>query len=59
MEVASISVRNDFPMPVTIKGKALPCKVLEIATSPDRLTYCWHRRLEATQVLKLDDTAVS
>ncbi len=59
MEVASISVRNDFPIPVMFKDRSVPCKVLEIATSPDRLTYCWQRRLEATPALALDDSAVS
>ena len=38
MEVASISVRNDFPEPAVFKNKSIACKVLEIATSPDRLT---------------------
>ena len=59
MEVASISVRHDFPVMFRIKDRQVPCKVLEIATSPDRLTYCWHRRLAATPSLLLDDTAVA
>ena len=59
MEVASISVRNDFPDPFVFKTKSVDCKVLEIATSPDRLTYCWQRRLEATPALMLDDSAVA
>ncbi len=59
MEVASISVRNDFPDLVRFKTKEVACQVLEIATSPDRLTYCWHRRLAAVPALRLDDSAVS
>lgn len=58
MEVASISVRNDFPDPFRIKDREVPCKVFEIATSPDRLTYCWRRRLLATPTLMLDSSAV-
>lgn len=59
MEVASISVRNDFPDLFRVKDREVPCKVLEIATSPDRLTYCWNRRLLATPQLLLDDKAVA
>ena len=46
--------RDTFRM----KNKEVSCKVFEIATSPDRLTYCWHRRLLATPVLTLDSSAV-
>lgn len=58
MEVASISVRHDFPETVAIKDRQIECRVLEIATSPDRLTYCWNRRLLATPALRLDSAAV-
>ena len=58
MEVASISLRHDFPVEVQFKSKSVPCKVLEIATSPDRLTYCWNRRLAANPALVLDTTKV-
>lgn len=58
MEVASVSVRHDFPEVFQLAHKTVPCKVLEIATSPDRLTYCWQRRLEATPALALDSRAV-
>lgn len=59
MEVASISVRHDFPDAVRFRDKEIACKVLEIATSPDRLSYCWERRLAATPSLVLDDSAVA
>lgn len=59
MEVASISVRHDFPAPIKIKQKEVPCKVLEIATSPDRLTYCWQRRLLANSSLQLNTSAIA
>lgn len=59
MEVASISVRHDFPDMFRIKDKQIPLRVLEIATSPDRLTYCWARRLQALPQLLLDATAVA
>ena len=58
MEVASISVRNDFKQPFVIKNKSLPCKVFEIATSPDRLTYCWQKRVLANPSLVLDSKAI-
>lgn len=58
MEVASISVRNDFPIAARFKNKEVACKVLEIATSPDRLTYCWNKRLQALPQLNVDTSAV-
>jgi glycyl-tRNA synthetase len=58
MEVASISVRTDFPDKARFKNKEVDCKVLEIATSPDRLTYCWNKRLEANHNLTLDSSVV-
>lgn len=58
MEVASISIRNDFPVLARFKNTEVACKVLEIATSPDRLTYCWNKRLEAVPQLTLDSSAV-
>ena len=39
MEVASISVRTDFPYKPIIKGKEIECRVLEIALGIDRLMY--------------------
>lgn len=58
MEVASISIRTDFPVPARFKNKEVACKVLEIATSPDRLTYCWNKRLQALPQLNVDTSAV-
>lgn len=58
MEVASISVRNDFPDKARFKDKEFVCQVLEVATSPDRLTYCWDRRLAAVPALLLDSSQI-
>lgn len=58
MEVASISVRNDFKKMAKFKNKEVACKVLEIATSPDRLTYCWNKRLEANKQFILDSSEI-
>lgn len=49
MEVCSMSLRKDFP-DICLKNKIVPCKVLEIATSPDRLTYCHKKRFLAREI---------
>ena len=59
MEVCSMSLRNDFPDPFRFKNKEVACKVLEIATSPDRLTYCWQRRREASKLSFSNELLVS
>ncbi len=51
MEIASISLRKDFTYEPRIKSKTVPCLVLEMATSPDRITYNINQRLK---VLKLN-----
>ena len=58
MEVASVSVRNDFKEKAQFKTKEVSCKVLEIATSPDRLTYSWNKRLQALPQLIVDTSVV-
>lgn len=58
MEVASISVRNDFTAQARFKDKRVDCKVLEIAFGADRLVYCWQKRLAALPLLQLDSSAI-
>lgn len=58
MEVASISLRHDFIEKARFKDKEIECRVLEIAAGPDRLAYCWSKRLEALPQLLLDSSAV-
>ena len=51
MEVCSMSLRNDFPDKFQLKNKEVECSVFEIATSPDRLTYCYKERLKVSNLL--------
>lgn len=50
MEIASISLRKDFTYEPQFKQKRVKCLVLEVATSPDRITYNIQQRNKALKL---------
>lgn len=52
MEVCSISLRKDFPIQPKVKDRAVECRVLEIASGPDRMAYCKRQSLLTVPALR-------
>jgi len=55
MEVASISVRTDFPVIPVVRGKSSECLVLEIAIGVDRLIYNYHQRQRVIPIMIVEN----
>lgn len=56
MEVCSVSLRNDFKYQPSINNKPIPCLVLEIATSLDRIIYNSSQRSSVYHNLSVSDS---